>query len=287
MTTVSHSSLTGADLHEPKGAASAASGTVYVANGSGSGTWTTLSALTGDVGEVKAFSTPIVPSGFLECDGSAVSRTTYANLFNAITIQQTGSSNNGVATITGLSDTSNMKAGYYIGGSGITNGTTILTVDSPTQVTMSAVATSTGSSTVIISPQALGNGSTTFTLLNFTDTGRFPRSRTSSVQMGTYQSNLIKNHVHPFTTASDGGGGATGTESATHTHNGVSSSGTFLQLGATSQPVVNGTQATSTESATHTHTIPNHAHAGTTDNNTSGGSETRPETISLLYCVRY
>lgn len=36
-----HSTLTGADLHEPKGVASAASGQVYVANGSGSGVWTT------------------------------------------------------------------------------------------------------------------------------------------------------------------------------------------------------------------------------------------------------
>lgn len=36
---VQHSSLTGADLHEPKGVATAAAGTVYVANGAGSGTW--------------------------------------------------------------------------------------------------------------------------------------------------------------------------------------------------------------------------------------------------------
>lgn len=34
-----HSTLTGADLHEPKGVASASANTVYVANGSGSGTW--------------------------------------------------------------------------------------------------------------------------------------------------------------------------------------------------------------------------------------------------------
>lgn len=34
-----HSTLTGADLHEPKGAAAAAANTVYVANGAGSGTW--------------------------------------------------------------------------------------------------------------------------------------------------------------------------------------------------------------------------------------------------------
>lgn len=34
-----HKDLTGADLHEPKGAAGAAIGTVYVSDGSGSGTW--------------------------------------------------------------------------------------------------------------------------------------------------------------------------------------------------------------------------------------------------------
>lgn len=36
---VAHSTLTGADLHEPKGVASASAGTVYVANGAGSGVW--------------------------------------------------------------------------------------------------------------------------------------------------------------------------------------------------------------------------------------------------------
>lgn len=36
---IQHKDLTGADLHEPKGAASATSGQVYVADGSGSGSW--------------------------------------------------------------------------------------------------------------------------------------------------------------------------------------------------------------------------------------------------------
>jgi hypothetical protein len=35
-----HKDLTGSDLHEPKGVASASAGQVYVANGSGSGVWT-------------------------------------------------------------------------------------------------------------------------------------------------------------------------------------------------------------------------------------------------------
>ena len=40
--TVQHSALTGAELHEPKGAAAASANTVYVANGSGSGAWTSF-----------------------------------------------------------------------------------------------------------------------------------------------------------------------------------------------------------------------------------------------------
>lgn len=40
----SHASLTGSNLHEPKGVASASANTVYVANGSGSGTWQTLTS---------------------------------------------------------------------------------------------------------------------------------------------------------------------------------------------------------------------------------------------------
>lgn len=39
---VDHASLTGSALHEPKGVATAATKTVYVANGAGSGSWTTL-----------------------------------------------------------------------------------------------------------------------------------------------------------------------------------------------------------------------------------------------------
>ena len=39
---VAHSALTGANLHEPKGVASATVGTVYKADGAGSGSWTTI-----------------------------------------------------------------------------------------------------------------------------------------------------------------------------------------------------------------------------------------------------
>lgn len=51
---VQHSTLTGTSLHEPKGVATAAAGTVYQADGAGSGSWVVLGTLptaptTGDI----------------------------------------------------------------------------------------------------------------------------------------------------------------------------------------------------------------------------------------------
>ena len=40
MATIEHSTLTTGELHEPKGVATAATNSIYVANGAGSGTWT-------------------------------------------------------------------------------------------------------------------------------------------------------------------------------------------------------------------------------------------------------
>jgi len=40
--TIQHKLITGTDLHEPKGVAAASNKTVYIANGSGSGAWSTL-----------------------------------------------------------------------------------------------------------------------------------------------------------------------------------------------------------------------------------------------------
>tara|TARA_R110000787_G_scaffold231889_1_gene339222 strand:+ start:570 stop:1139 length:570 start_codon:yes stop_codon:yes gene_type:complete len=44
--TIQHNTITGTDLHEPKGAAAAAANKVYVANGSASGAWSTLTTST-------------------------------------------------------------------------------------------------------------------------------------------------------------------------------------------------------------------------------------------------
>jgi hypothetical protein len=69
MANVNHSSLTDPLIHEPKGVASASVGKVYVANGSGSGTWTAKETLVGEtltgyIDNISAASTVYLPIPF-------------------------------------------------------------------------------------------------------------------------------------------------------------------------------------------------------------------------------
>lgn len=52
-----HADLTGAELHEPKGVASASIDTVYVANGAGSGSWVKIDSANIDATSVKNVNT--------------------------------------------------------------------------------------------------------------------------------------------------------------------------------------------------------------------------------------
>jgi hypothetical protein len=54
-----HKDLTGADLHEPKGVTGAPSGSVYVSNGSGSGTWKKVGSTELDTANVPALNTRV------------------------------------------------------------------------------------------------------------------------------------------------------------------------------------------------------------------------------------
>lgn len=297
MVNVVHSTLTGSNLHEPKGADAASLGQVYVSDGSGSGTWTTVTGLV-FTGMVADFLAPLAPTGWLEMDGSVVTSAAYPALYDTITIQRAGTRIGGLSIISGLSSTTGIKAGYYVTGTGFSSvigATTVVSVDSSTQVTVSASALSSGTSTVIFSPW--GITPTSFSLPVVTDSGKFRRSRTSSVQMGQYQASQNQTHDH---TGSTGGGGShshtitvdSGGVDHTHLANAPSSTtgqfvGPISANNGWSGPPGNGT-ATGTASAyLHTHT----ASADTVGGHThpisaSGGSEARPHSIVLMTCVK-
>lgn len=295
MANVAHASLTGAELHEPKGAAAAALGTVYVADGAGSGSWSSVgtSAFTGMVAD---FAAPVAPSGWLELDGSVISTSTYSSLFAVMSISSSGTRSNGSPIISSIASTSTFKAGYYVFGTGIASGTTIVTVDSATQITLSNNASSSGTSVFYVCPWLMNTG--TVTLPDVTTAGRYRRSRTSSTKVGDLQADQNQAHTHTGTTGTESAdhthtfSGNTGTESATHTHlenrnTSFGSSGAGAGISGAET-----TGQTGTESATHTH-----AYSGTTSGKSaththsftsasSGGTEARPLSIVLLTCVK-
>ena len=108
MTNVAHASLTGSELHEPKGVSAAPLGTVYVANGAGSGSWENIgtSSFTGMIADFVA---PVVPNGWLELDGSVISTSTFSGLYAVMTITTSGSRTNSSPVVTSIADTSQFR----------------------------------------------------------------------------------------------------------------------------------------------------------------------------------
>ena len=107
MANVNHSTLTDPYLHEPKGAASASSGDVYVANGAGSGAWTAKEtlielSLEGYLENVSAVETVYVPIPFA---GTVVKILTVLEAVisssnSTVTVKNAAGSSMGTLTIT-------------------------------------------------------------------------------------------------------------------------------------------------------------------------------------------
>ena len=102
-----HSTLTGSNLHEPKGAASASSGEVYVANGSGSGAWTdrtvgqtyTLTAVIADVSTAETVYVPVPYAGTVAKVVTTLEGA-IATADDTITVTNVGTGSMGTITIT-------------------------------------------------------------------------------------------------------------------------------------------------------------------------------------------
>lgn len=297
MANVSHASLTGSELHEPKGAASAALGTVYVANGAGSGSWQSLGT-SSFTGMICDFAAPVAPAGWLECDGSIISTSTYSALYGVLSMQSSGTRTISSAVITSIPSTSNMKVGYYVFGTGINTGTTILSIDSATQVTLSSQASSSGSSAFAVSPFIMNTG--TIALPDFKTAGRYRRSRTSSSIIGTLQADQNQAHTHSLsvTGTTDSQGAHTHTVNITdpgHTHAGsnVNSSqayglaggGPSLSLPKTEAGTIatatTGITASTVSNGAHTHSVTSTGTSGST-----GSAEARPLTMIVMTCIK-
>lgn len=154
-----------------------------------------------------------------------------------------------------------------------------------------------------------------FTLPLLTDTGRFLRSTSGSLTLGTYQANQNKAHTHTGSGTSSGisvahthtGSGTTSGFSADHTHfmfgggQALVGAGTasFQGGGANNTPTsgfIVG-PSTGTSSANHTHTFSfttstdsvdhSHTYSFTTSGGSADGAEARPESLAVVISIRY
>ena len=147
-------------------------------------------------GTVIESAAPATPTGYLACPiaQTNLSRTAYASLFAALTVQTTATWTSGSTSLTVASAT-NVFVGYPISGTGIPTGTTIATI-SGTTVTISAATTAAGTAAaIVVAPWGVGDGGTTFGM------PWFPSDYVSSMasgNLGTQTTGQVISHSHTY-----------------------------------------------------------------------------------------
>jgi len=127
------------------------------------------------LGQLLPVASPFRPKGTLWCDGAAISRTTYARLFDAMVLQFTGNTVSGNAVISAIANTSGVDVGMPLSGPNIPAGATVASFTG-TSITMSANATGPGTGVaIVVAPAGIGDGTTTFNLPDLR--GRAPFGR--------------------------------------------------------------------------------------------------------------
>lgn len=132
------------------------------ATGSGGGSGTSV----GDgnsVGTILTWSGMIAPNQYQFAYGQSLSRVTYPELYQAVTLLSDVTCIGGNATITGIADTSNIPVGSAIEGNCIVAGSTVIS-KTLNSVTLSVAASISTATSVRFYPYGNGNGTTTFTV---------------------------------------------------------------------------------------------------------------------------
>jgi microcystin-dependent protein len=250
------SSLTSGNLTAPDGTSSAPS-IGYAADATagfyrkGTGQQAVVGSLIGqgsvDIGFLGFYAGSAVPNGYLACDGQAVSRTTYAALFNAI--GTTWGAGDGSTTFNVPPLNSRFLRHREVSGAAGAVGTV--------QAAQTAPHTHTGSGNT-------GNNSA-------------DHSHTFSGSTGAMNQNA--SHTHSFTNGSSFvHGGSGGTEYG----GGSFGVGFANAIAATNTDHAHAFSGT-TSGASQGHT---HAFSFTTSNGSADGTETRPLSATVLFCIR-
>lgn len=236
------------------------------------------------VGQVASFALAVPPAGWLKANGAVISRTVYADLFAVIGTRF--GAGNGTTTFN-LPDLRGQFVRGWDDGRGL-DPTRALGTDQAFQNathTHAATAASAGAHNHTATAADAGAH-------NHTGTAASAGAHTHSVSGNAASAGA---HTHPLPNTTDarttgtpvnsaGGSGSpvvsTGSAGA-HTH---SVSGTAASAGAHTHSVTTVTAGEHTHNVSLT-AVADHSHNITVDY--SGGTETRPRNLALLYCIKY
>lgn len=269
----------------------------------GSGAWVMIASTgmtkdTGsDVGDIKVVATAEPPKGWLKCNGALVSRAQYAALFAAISTRfGAGDGSTTFALpdlrgefIRGWDDGRGVDSGRVLGAGQVGQNAshihtaTVSNAGAHTH-TVSAIAETNGEHTHTLSAAAASSGAHTHILSGSADSAGAHAHNANIGGFGEIGTGANSNSI---------AGNTAGTQSAKpfipsagdHTH---SISGTATSAGVHTHTVT----ASAALAGDHTHTISaaaasagDHAHVITVA--ASGGNETRPRNVALLYVIKY
>lgn len=198
--------------------------------------------------------------------GRILSRTTYADLFAALTLIKAGTTTSGSASVS-VPNIEGIWPGQFVEGPGIPVGAKVLSVQSVAFMLDVNAGVGSGAGNVRILPYGQGDGSTTFdlppiagrTLVAASDGPiNDPQGLPSNIRnpgegggesmhLNTADESGLPDHVHP--------GYASGGKSATHTHT-VTAGGLIgnIPAGGTRSASANASEGTTAETQQHTHT---------------------------------
>lgn len=228
-------------------------------------------------GAVMTFAMSTAPTGWLKCNGDAVSRTTYATLFSAI--GTTFGAGDGSTTF----NVPELRAEFVRGW------------DDSRAVDTGRVFGSTQSANISAHTHSIDPPSTaTDTVAAHTHSVDPPITTTSSDShthtfSATTSSDGSHTHSVALTTASPGGSGnaITGTSGSDSQNTGSAGAHTHTVSGTTSSDAhthtVDIASFTSGSGGSHSHTV---NIASFTSGSAGSGTDTRPRNVALLYCIK-
>lgn len=230
------------------------------------GSWTANSGLA-DAGSIRLYAGPIIPSGYLSCDGSALNRTTYSTLFSTL-VPNKGTATMtiatpGVVTLAGHGLTTGDSAYLTTTGAlptGLAANTLywVTVIDSNTfklattyanAIAATNIATSgtqSGTHTLYWCPWGLGDGSTTFNIPDLREAAPVGLgTRASGVTahdaftLGAFKDDQMHGHIHTSIIYTSTPGGSYAQPGASNTFTTGS-----LNFQPTQSPVSDGTNGT-------------------------------------------